>query len=114
MKEFILFFSLFFSGYLSASSADNSSIINFVEKTQKSVSANFYNSANYKGKECMIKVTLSDDGELISAVVDDRNEKNDQALCDAGIEIMKETTFTAPPEGKRISNKNTFYIDFRP
>lgn len=114
MEKFILLFSLFFSGYLSASSIDSSPIINFVEKTQKSVSANFHNSANYKGKECMIKVTLSDDGELISAVVDNRNEKNDKALCDAGLEIIKETTFTAPPEDKRINNKNTFYIDFRP
>lgn len=114
MEKFILLFSLFFSGYLSASSIDSSPIINFVEKTQKSVSANFHNSANYKGKECMIKVTLSDDGELISAVVDNRNEKNDKALCDAGLEIIKETTFTAPPEDKRISNKNTFYLEFRP
>ncbi|MEQ5169928.1 cell envelope integrity TolA C-terminal domain-containing protein [Proteus terrae] len=114
MKKFILLFSLFFSGSLSASSIDNSPIINFVKKTQKSVSANFHNSESYKGKECMIKVTLSNDGELFSAVVDGRNEKNDQALCDAGIEIIKETTFTAPPEDKRISNKNTFYLEFRP
>lgn len=114
MKKYIFLFSFLLSGYLSAAPIDNTSVINFVEQIKKSISSSFYEKENYKGKECLIKVTLSDDGRLISAVPDERNTKNDKPLCDIGIEIIKETKFPSPPENKKISNKNTFYIDFRP
>lgn len=114
MKKYILPCSFLLSGCLSATPVDNNSVINFVEQIKKSISSNFYDPENYKGKECLIKVTLSDDGTLISAIPDERNTANDKSLCDIGIEIIKETKFPSPPEDKRISNKNTFYIDFRP
>ena len=73
MKKCFLFFSILFTGHLSAAPTDKHPMDIYASNLKKSIQSRFYDVDLYKGKECEIRVTLDDDGKLISAIPNDKN-----------------------------------------
>ncbi|CAG9432113.1 hypothetical protein NVI2019_PEGOAJLN_03355 [Providencia alcalifaciens] len=113
MKKCFLFFSILFTGHLSAAPTDKHLMDIYALNVQKSIQSRFYDTDLYKGKECEIRVTLDDDGKLISAIPNDKNSNNDKKLCVRGIELIEKTQFLPTPEDNLTSDKNVFFILFR-
>lgn len=114
MKKYYLFFSIIFSNHLHAAPIDKHSMDIYASNIKKSIQSRFNDVDLYKGKECEIKVTLDDDGKLISATPNDKNSNNNKELCIKGVELIEETPFTPTPEDKMLPNKNVFTIILRP
>ena len=113
MKKSFLFFSILFTGHLSAAPPDKHPMDIYASNVQKSIQSQFYDVDLYKGKECEIKVTLDNDGKLISAIAHDKNSNNDKKLCIRGIELIENTQFLPTPEDNLTSDKNVFFILLR-
>nr|WP_278978069.1 cell envelope integrity protein TolA [Providencia alcalifaciens] len=113
MKKCFLFFSILFTGHLSAAPTDKHLMDIYALNVQKSIQSRFYDTDLYKGKECEIKITLDNSGKLISAIAHDKNSNNDKKLCIRGIELIENTQFLPTPEDNLTSDKNVFFILFR-
>lgn len=113
LKNYILFFVIVFPAYLNAAPANKHPMDTYASNVQKSIQSRFYDVDLYKGKECEIKVTLDDDGKLISAIPNDKNSNNDKKLCVRGIELIEKTQFLPTPEDDFAPNKNVFIILLR-
>ncbi|EFB72325.1 hypothetical protein PROVRUST_06394 [Providencia rustigianii DSM 4541] len=113
MKKYFLFFSILFTGHLNAAPTSKHPMDIYASSVQKSIQSRFYDIDLYKGKKCKIKVTLDDDGKLISAIVHDKKSNNDKKLCIRGIELIENTQFLPTPEDNLTSNKNVFFILLR-
>lgn len=114
MKKCFLLFSILFTGHLSATPTDKHPMDIYASNVQKSIQSRFYDVDLYKGKECEIKITLDDDGKLISATPNDKNSNNDKELCIRGVGLIEEIPFTPTPKDKMLPNKNIFIIILRP
>ncbi|HHR5902363.1 TPA: cell envelope integrity protein TolA [Providencia alcalifaciens] len=113
LKNYILFFVILFPAYLSAAPTDKYPMDIYASNVQKSIQSRFYDIDLYKGKECEIKITLDNDGKLISAIAHDKNSNNDKKLCIRGIELIEKTQFLPTPEDNLTSDKNVFFILLR-
>ena len=113
LKNYILFFVILFPAYLSAAPTDKHPMDIYASNVQKSIQSRFYDIDLYKGKECEIKITLDNNGKLISAIAHDKNSNNDKKLCIRGIELIENTQFLPTPEDNLTSDKNVFFILFR-
>lgn len=114
LKNYILFFVILFPAYLNAAPASKHPMDIYALNLKKSIQSRFYDVDLYKGKECEIKITLNDDGKLISAIPNEKNNNNDKKLCIRGMELIEKTQFSPPPEDDLTSNKNVFSIILRP
>lgn len=113
MKKYLLFFCFLFTGNASAAPSDKHPMDIYASNVRKSIQSRFYDVSLYEGKECEIKVTLDDDGKLISAIPNDKNSNNDKELCIRGVKLIENTPFTPTPEDKIATNKNVFTILLR-
>ncbi|WP_267128366.1 cell envelope integrity TolA C-terminal domain-containing protein [Proteus faecis] len=68
----------------------------YASNLKKSIQSRFYDIDLYKGQECEIKITLNDDGKLISAIPNEKNNNNDKKLCIRGMELIEKTQFSPP------------------
>ncbi|MDD9341271.1 MAG: cell envelope integrity protein TolA [Providencia heimbachae] len=114
MKKYFLFLSILFTGYLNAAPTDKHPMDIYASNVKKSIQSRFYDVGLYEGKECEIKITLDDDGKLISAITHDKNSNNDKELCIRGIELIENTKFLPTPEDNLAPDKNVFIILLRP
>ncbi len=113
-KSYILLLCILFTGYLSAAPTDKHPMDIYASNLKKSIQSRFYDVDLYKGKECEIKITLDDDGKLISAIPNEKNSNNDKNLCVRGMELIEKTQFLPTPEDNLTSDKNVFSIILRP
>ncbi|WP_254684246.1 cell envelope integrity protein TolA [Providencia heimbachae] len=113
MKKYFLFFSILFTGHLNAAPTNKHPMDIYASNVQKSIQSRFYDVDLYKGKECEIKVTLDDNGKLISATPNDKNINNNKELCIRGIELIENTQFLPTPVDSLTSDKNVFFILLR-
>lgn len=113
LKNYILFFVILFPAYLNSAPANKHPMDIYASNLKKSIQSRFYDVDLYKGKECEIKVTLDNDGKLISAIAHDKNSSNDKKLCIRGIELIENTKFLPTPEDNLTSDKNVFFIILR-
>lgn len=113
LKNYILFFVILFPAYLNSAPANKHPMDIYASNLKKSIQSRFYDVDLYKGKECEIKVTLDNDGKLISAIAHDKNSSNDKKLCIRGIELIENTQFLPTPEDNLTSDKNVFFILLR-
>lgn len=114
LKNYILFFVILFPAYLNAAPANKHPMDIYASNLKKSIQSRFYDVDLYNGKECEIKITLDDDGKLISAIPNEKNSNNDNKLCVRGMELIEKTRFYPTPEGNLTSDKNVFSIILRP
>lgn len=96
LKNYILFFVILFPAYLNAAPASKHPMDIYALNLKKSIQSRFYDVDLYKGKECEIKITLNDDGKLISAIPNEKNNNNDKKLCIRGMELIEKTQFSPP------------------
>lgn len=113
-KNYILFFLICFPTYLNAAPTNKHPMDIYASNLKKSIQSRFYDVDLYKGKECEIKITLDDDGKLISAIPNEKNSKNDKKLWVRGMELIEKTQFLPTPEDNLTSDKNVFTIILRP
>lgn len=113
-KNYILLFLICFPSYLNATPTSKHPMDIYASNLKKSIQSRFYDIDLYKGQECEIKITLNDDGKLISAIPNEKNNNNDKKLCIRGMELIEKTQFSPTPEDDLTSNKNVFSIILRP
>lgn len=114
LKNYILFFVILFPAYLNSAPANKHPMDIYASNLKKSIQSRFYDIDLYKEKECEIKITLNDDGKLISAILNEKNSNNDKKLCVRGMELIEKTQFSPTPEDDLTSDKNVFSIILRP
>ncbi|MFC6362171.1 cell envelope integrity protein TolA, partial [Tatumella punctata] len=75
------------------SGASGAAIESYIGQVQGAIQSKFYDSDNYTGQTCNVRIKLMPDGTLISAV----SAGGDTALCQAAITAAKLARIPKPP-----------------
>ncbi|MDM2807623.1 cell envelope integrity protein TolA [Citrobacter sp. Cpo107] len=88
--------------------AKDQSIYNYASTVRRSIQDKFYDADIYRGKSCVLKVSLEKDGTL----TDVHSEEGDPALCEAAIAATKYASFPAMTE-EQYKVFHSFNEDFK-
>ncbi|MCG6395883.1 cell envelope integrity protein TolA, partial [Vibrio alginolyticus] len=79
-------------------------------QVQLAIQAKFYNADMYRGKECLLKINITNKGTLISA----ESAGGDDGLCQAALAAAKQARIPAPPSDAVWRAFKNATINFKP
>ncbi|MGL9773322.1 MAG: cell envelope integrity protein TolA [Sodalis sp. (in: enterobacteria)] len=82
----------------------------YLAQVRQAISNKFYDSSNYSGKTCILRIKLAPDGMLISL----SSDGGDPALCQAAVSAAKLAAIPRPPSPKVYEAVKNATLDFKP